>query len=218
MSRESALGSASTIRRSYGITEILDPEQSGNANENIGIHSSVFFGLPIRYNLAVADAQTAVLMQTPNDRGEPSTLVITGPFPQIKETQSAKRDNDEPFYLRDALLELHDLRRNAREEGEIEPDIETVARADRVLRELFRLSPRKYYVYAMPSGDIAIDAHSPQGTRVVVICDLDGSARCLHYFDETIERRDYDDTRDLPDNFVVEALKQATFEATNYSS
>ena len=217
MPRQSASGSALTIRRPYGFSETLDPEKSGNPNNNSGVTSSGFFGLLVGYNLAVADVLVTALVQAPNDRRESSTIVITASPPQITETQSAKRNSSGPIDLVDALLDLHDVRKVAREEGDIEPDIETVARADRVLRAMFRVSPRPYYVYAMPSGDIAIDAHSPQGSRVVVICDLDGSARCLHYFNEAIERRDYDDTRALPDRFVVEALNQATFEAPDYS-
>ena len=141
MPRQSALGSAHAIPRSSETIDTLDPDKSGNPNNHSGVTSAGFFGSPVRYNFAVQDLQV-VSVQSPNNRRESSTIVITESPPKITETQSAKRTNPDPIFLTDALLDLHDVRRTAREYGDVEPDFETVSRAEGVLRAMFRVSPR----------------------------------------------------------------------------
>ena len=110
--------------------------------------------------------------------------------------------------LSDALRDLYDVQEAAQEEGNVAPDDDTVKRAEDILRALYRVSPRPFSIYAMPEGDVAIDADSPEGTKLVVMCDPDGTARCLVYINDALERREYGDPSVIPDSFIVEALKQ----------
>ena len=86
----------------------------------------------------------------------------------------ANTDASEPPDLVEALLDLYDARKVAEEEGDVIPGEHALQNAERVLRAVYRAAPRPYSIYPMPDGDIAIDAHSPQGTKVIVMCDPDG--------------------------------------------
>ena len=112
-----------------------------------------------------------------------------------------------------ALMDLYSVRREAEEEDIVAPKPEAVSRAENVLRAIYKAAPRPYAVYPMPEGEIAIDAHSRRGTKVVVICDADGSARCLVYLDNEFAQKEYDDLSLIPDNFVKEALDKTQSEA-----
>ena len=123
-------------------------------------------------------------------------------------TSSRKIEASDPLDLLDALLDLYNVRRTAEEDGGVIPEEDVLHRAERVLRTMYIAFPRPYAVYPMPDGDIAIDAHSPHGTKVVVICDPDGSARCLTYMEGEFQRKEYNDPSVLPDDFVTEALRK----------
>jgi hypothetical protein len=117
-------------------------------------------------------------------------------------------DASDPPDLVEALLDLYGVRRVAEENGGVLPEADALPGAERILRAMYRTAPRPYAVYPMPDGDIAIDAHSPQGTKVVVMCDPDGSARCLVYIDEEFDRREYHDPSVIPDSFIREVLNK----------
>lgn len=123
-----------------------------------------------------------------------------------RESSSGHGDVSEPQDLQEALLDLYSLRTIAAEEGENVPNYDTLNLAERVLRAMYRVAPRPYAVYSMLEGDIAIDAHSPYGSKLVVICDASGSARCLLYIGDEFERREYHDPAEIPDKFIVDAL------------
>ena len=94
-------------------------------------------------------------------------------------TSSRKVDVSEPPDLVEALLDLYNSRKVAEEDGDVIPEEHALQKAERVLRAVYRAAPRPYSVYPMSDGDIAIDAYTPQGTKVIVMCDPDGSARCF---------------------------------------
>ncbi len=119
---------------------------------------------------------------------------------------SDETTSEDPPDLVEALLDLHDCQRVAVEAARVLPESATVKTAERILRVLYGIAPRPYAVYPMPEGDIAIDAQSPLGTKVVVICGPSGSARCLVYINGEFERREYEDISGLPDAFIKESL------------
>ena len=80
--------------------------------------------------------------------------------------------------------------------------------AERVFGDMFGYAPRPYAIYAMPDGEIAIDAHSPHGSKVVVICDAKGGARCLTYSDGDFASREHRDASAFPDDFLKAALRK----------
>ena len=128
----------------------------------------------------------------------------------------ANTDASEPPDLVEALLDLYDARKVAEEEGDVIPGEHALQNAERVLRAVYRAAPRPYSIYPMPDGDIAIDAHSPQGTKVIVMCDPDGSARCLVHIDGEFSQRNYDDPSIIPDHFIMDALERTQTVPTSY--
>ncbi len=120
---------------------------------------------------------------------------------KIKTEDVGKIDANDPPELLDALLDLYDAPRTAEEDGDLAPDHDTLLRAEDILRAMYRTDPRPYSVYPMPDGDIAIDAHSPQGSKVVIICDPNGAARCLVYLNGESDIREYHAPSVIPDSF-----------------
>lgn len=108
--------------------------------------------------------------------------------------------------LIEALFELYELSDEAEEEEYEIPTREVIRNAGRVLMALYRVDQRRYTAYAMPEGDVAVDAASSQGTKVTIICDCDGSARCLVYWGGKMMRQEYADPGVIPDAFVLGAL------------
>ena len=121
-------------------------------------------------------------------------------------TSSSKMDTSDPTELVEALLDLYSVRRIAEEEGGTVPEEDAMPRAERVLRAMYQAAQRPYSIYPMPDGDISIDAHGPPGTKVVVVCDPDGGARCHTYISGAIDGREYDDSSVIPDPFIRQAL------------
>ena len=134
-------------------------------------------------------------------------VLMSHSLPTCKPDATDMRTSDHPE-LAEALMDLYGLKSIAVEEGEVAPDDETIDNADTLLRKLFRVSPRPYYVYTMPDGDIAIDAHSPRDTKLVLVCSANGSARCLFYFDDKMAREKYDDLSEIPSTFILDALEK----------
>ena len=125
-------------------------------------------------------------------------------------------DASEPRDLMEALLDLYSAPKVAEEEGDVVPEEHALNNAERVLRAVYRAAPRPYSVYPMSDGDIAIDAHTPQGTKVIVMCDPDGSARCLVHIDGEFTQRNYDDLSIIPDRFIMDALERTQIVSPPY--
>ena len=107
--------------------------------------------------------------------------------------------------LSDAIGDLREVIDEAREEGTPLPSNAALESAERLLREMYRISPRRFEVYPTPDGEVAIDAPS-RGCSVLLLCDSDGGALCLVNVDGAHRRARYSTTRTLPDGFVREAL------------
>ena len=81
--------------------------------------------------------------------------------------------------LNDALHDLREARDEARDEGFPQPSDIALQNAERLLREMHGISPRRFEVYPTPDGEIAIDAPDGQGRSVILLCDSEGGALCL---------------------------------------
>ena len=111
-----------------------------------------------------------------------------------------------PAELREALQELQEVTADAEDDGlEIPSDL-AFKNAERSLRAMYRISPRRYGVYPVSGGRIAIDARGPNGRIAVLTCESDGGALCLVTIDGEYRRARYSTARELPDGFVREAL------------
>ena len=131
-------------------------------------------------------------------------------------TSSRKVDASEPSDLVEALLDLYSSPKVAEEDGDVVPEEHALQKAERVLRAVYRAAPRPYSVYPMSDGDIAIDAHTPHGTKVVVMCDPNASARCLVHIDGEFSQQNYDDPSIIPDRFIMDALERTRTVPTSY--
>ena len=71
---------------------------------------------------------------------------------------------------------------------------------------MFRILPRRFEVYPMPTGAIAIQAsHAPE-IAISVLCEPDGEVLCLVSVPDRSRRAWYSTVDCLPDGFLREAL------------
>lgn len=108
--------------------------------------------------------------------------------------------------LNDALRDLREAITEALEEGFPQPSDTALENAERLLREMYGISPRRFEVYPTPDGEIAIDAPDGHGRSVILLCDSEGGALCLVNLNGHHRRARHSTTETLPDGFVLEAL------------
>lgn len=110
--------------------------------------------------------------------------------------------------LYEALQDLDEAEDEAREEGFPIPSNTALGNARRLLHAMYRILPRRFEVYPMPDGEIAIDVLGGPGRSVLLLCGSDGGALCSVNMDGAHRRARYSDTRGLPDGFVRDALAE----------
>ena len=108
--------------------------------------------------------------------------------------------------LADALADLRASPNEAKEEGLPIPSHKALQNGEHILREMHRIWPRRFEVYPMPKGEIAIDAPSGTGRSVIVLCDSQGGALCSVNLNGGHRRAHYSDARVLPDGFLRDAI------------
>ena len=104
------------------------------------------------------------------------------------------------------MRDLAEVKDEARAEGFPTPTDVACKNANRLLKEMYRLSRRRFEVYPMPDGEIAIDASDGQGSSVLLLCRSDGGALCLVNMGGQHRRARYSSADALTDGFVREAL------------
>lgn len=110
--------------------------------------------------------------------------------------------------LNDALHELREASDEARDEGFPQPSDTALENAERLLREMYGISPRRFEVYPTPDGEIAIDAPAGPRRSVILLCDSEGGALCMVNLNGQHRRARYSTTETLPDGFMHEALAE----------
>ena len=113
-----------------------------------------------------------------------------------------------PAQLAEAIDELDDVAAYAAEIEVETPSAATFDNARRLLKAMYRVAPRRYSVYPMPDGYIAIDARGRKGRIAVVMCGSDGGVLCLVSADGEHRRARYSSAHSLPDAFIREALAE----------
>ena len=108
--------------------------------------------------------------------------------------------------LSDALSDLGEAVKEALDDGFPKPSETALNNADRLLRAMYKISPRRFEVYPTPDGEIAIDAPNGQGSSVILLCESEGGALCLANLKCGHRRSRYSSAQILPDGFVREAL------------
>ena len=89
---------------------------------------------------------------------------------------SASLNGEVPANLSDALIDLSDVREEAREDGFTEPSDLALRNAERLLRAMYDILPWRYEVYPMSYGKVAIHTSNGQGASVMALCESDGGA------------------------------------------
>ena len=107
-----------------------------------------------------------------------------------------------------ALYDLRQATAEASEEGFLTPSDIALANANRLLKEMYGISRRRFEVYPIQDGEIAIDAPGGYGRSVLLLCDSQGGALCLVNMNGKHRRARYSSTEMLPDGFVREALAE----------
>lgn len=110
--------------------------------------------------------------------------------------------------LCDALRDLEGVRNEAREEEFPVPSDMALGNARRLLHAMYWILSRRFEVYPMPDGEIAIHVPGGPGRSVLLLCGSDGGALCSVNMDGVHRRARYTDTRRLPDGFVRDALAE----------
>ena len=90
-----------------------------------------------------------------------------------------KASVDVPTELADALTDLAEIVEESEEKGFALPTDPARRLANLLLRSMYSISQRRFEVYPMPKGEIAIDCNDGHGQRIVVFCEPAGSLRCL---------------------------------------
>ena len=114
----------------------------------------------------------------------------------------------DPSELRDAMHDLDEAREEAREEGFSAPSDVALRNARLLLPAMYDISPRRFEVYPMPDGEVAIDAPGGQGRSALLLCESGGSVLCLVNMHGAHRHEHYSDASMLPDSFVREAMEE----------
>ena len=107
-----------------------------------------------------------------------------------------------------ALGDLRDSVTEAREEGFPIPSTAAFGNAERLVKAMYEISPRRFEVYPTPDGEIAIDAPDGRGSSVILLCDSEGGALCMAHLKGSHRSRRYSTTDALPDDFLREVLTE----------
>ena len=110
--------------------------------------------------------------------------------------------------LKDALQDLEEVSVAAQEQEIQQPSEIAFASARRLIHEMYSISPRRFIVYPMPEGYIAIDGRSGNDRAVMVMCGPGGDALCIVTIDGEDRRAIYSTSQRLPDDFVSQALNE----------
>ena len=111
-----------------------------------------------------------------------------------------------PPDLAEALADLDNVADEANEEGFDPPPNDVIPTARGLLRNMYRLRPKRFEVYPTPEGEIAIVAPSGLRRSVMALCDPKGGVLCMVNLNGNHRRARYPNANGLPDGFFREAL------------
>ena len=153
-------------------------------------------------------AQPTIRLFTPIDPEESGWVHLTrlGSVSDFDHAHGRPETRHVPAELSEALQELQEVTADAEEDGLDIPSHVAIANAERLLRAMYSISQRRFVVYPVSGGRIAIDARGPNDRIVVLTCDSEGGALCMVTINGEYRRARYSTARELPDGFIREAL------------
>lgn len=163
---------------------------------------------PVLYDRWTIDSKEGVMLL----RGILDVGGVSGQYPQRqtdpqRQTAVAASVHEEPPYLVDALLDIYGIEAEDLIDGEPMPSRHTKDIAAQTLRSLYRHWPLAYGAYPEMGGSIAIDTPTRPGTRILVICEGDGTAVCLVRDGTRPMKKEYSDPSAIPDHFIETAME-----------
>ncbi len=133
--------------------------------------------------------------------GEPSSTNVIPPW-IVSVTGVGQAD------LHATLRDLDEAKDEADEEGMSPPSALALANADRLIREMYTILPRRYLVELMPEGSIAVSVPGGFRRSVMLLCESNGGALCSVNMNGKHRRARYSHADQLPDGFLREALAE----------
>lgn len=128
------------------------------------------------------------------------------------DTQSATQNgNSEELRIHEANREIDGLDDEMVADGLPQVTDAMKDEARRIVRALAR-QPATPTVYGTRDGDIAIQFDSDESAVVIELSRVDGGAACFSHVGGKNQRARYDDSKDLPDEFVEAQLRKLSRE------
>jgi len=128
--------------------------------------------------------------------------------PEIQTASQAPVDSNGRMAedLSDGLKDLCEASEEAGEDGFPAPSELALSNAERLLKAMCQIPPRRFEVYPTPDGEIAIDVPSGDGQSVLLLCEPDGGALCLANLHDGHHSTSYRNADILPDGFLRKSL------------
>ena len=144
---------------------------------------------------------------------KPEPTALNAPLRGGESIRPRKRRTDDDAarrFLSEALEELGELEEYAAESELSPPAPLAKESARKFLRKVVRESPRCYAVSPWDGGKVVVHTRDAKGSGIGVYFSAEGGASCyVTVAGEGRNRRaHYDSARDLPDSFVLEALRK----------
>lgn len=106
-------------------------------------------------------------------------------------------------------LDINEIKKEAEEEGFVEPSQRALENAQNVLGVICCVSSRNYEVYPMPDGRVSIDVPNGKGSSIWILCEESGRISCLVNIKGNPQgREDYGGIEKFTIDFVSEALAE----------
>ena len=116
--------------------------------------------------------------------------------------------SDDAVSLKKAIDDLNEVMTLAEEEESPTPPDNIVIKAQSVLEKLYSKAPRKYMVYLMPDGAIAIDTRGVGTDGALITLNNNGTVCCSGEKDGRDWHHDYSDSNPLDDPVLLRELNE----------
>ena len=110
--------------------------------------------------------------------------------------------------LEDSLNDLEEVLTLAKEEESPTPPQHIISNAQRLLKNLYSITPRKYMVYLMPDGAIAVDTRGVGTDGALITLNDNGTVCCSGEKDGRDWHLDYIDSNPLDDPNLLKELNE----------
>ena len=123
----------------------------------------------------------------------------------MQSERTPEKTDRTPSDLEYARQELAQVTDDAAEDGLRPPSELAGANAKRLLEAMYRILPRRFVVYPLSDGRIAIQSRRANGRIMVVNCGPDDKSQCFVAIDGVHRRAKYSTAHELPDGFIRKA-------------